>query len=138
MMETKYGNGHQRTDGYIQITSGPYKGKLLHRLIYEEVYGSIPKGYAIHHIDGDKTNNNPGNLMLLSKSNHHKLHMNKTNHPRWDNGLIDKAGGVNFLSAEKNKGRTMQEIVDDLGYSSNSVAVVFQYLNNRGLRWNQI
>ena len=137
-METKYGNGHQRTDGYIQITSGPYKGKLLHRLIYEEVYGSIPKGYAIHHIDGDKTNNNPGNLMLLSKSNHHKLHMNGTNHPRWDNGLIDKAGGVNFLSAEKNKGRTMQEIVDDLGYSSNSVAVVFQYLNNRGLRWNQI
>ena len=137
-MQTKFGNGHQRTDGYIQITSGPYKGKLLHRLIYEEVYGSIPKGYAIHHIDGDKTNNNPGNLMLLSKSNHHKLHMNKTNHPRWDNGLIDKAGGVNFLSAEKNKGRTMQEIVDDLGYSSNSVAVVFQYLNNRGLRWNQI
>ena len=137
-METKFGNGHQRTDGYIQITSGPYKGKLLHRLIYEEVYGSIPKGYAIHHIDGDKTNNNPGNLMLLSKSNHHKLHMNKTNHPRWDNGLIDKAGGVNFLSAEKNKGRTMQEIVDDLGYSSNSVAVVFQYLNNRGLRWNQL
>ena len=137
-METKFGNGHQRTDGYIQITSGQYKGKLLHRLIYEEVYGSIPKGYAIHHIDGDKTNNNPGNLMLLSKSNHHKLHMNKTNHPRWDNGLIDKAGGVNFLSAEKNKGRTMQEIVNDLGYSSNSVAVVFQYLNNRGLRWNQI
>ena len=137
-METKFGNGHQRTDGYIQITSGQYKGKLLHRLIYEEVYGSIPKGYAIHHIDGDKTKNNPGNLMLLSKSNHHKLHMNKTNHPRWDNGLIDKAGGVNFLSAEKNKGRTMQEIVDDLGYSSNSVAVVFQYLNNRGLRWNQI
>ena len=137
-METKFGNGHQRTEGYIQITSGPYKGKLLHRLIYEEVYGSIPKGYAIHHIDGDKTNNNPGNLMLLSKSNHHKLHMNKTNHPRWDNGLIDKAGGVNFLSAEKNKGRTMQEIVDDLGYSSNSVAVVFQYLNNRGLRWNQL
>lgn len=137
-MKTKYGNGHQRTDGYIQITSGPYKGKLLHRLIYEEVYGPIPKGYAIHHIDGDKTNNNPGNLMLLSKSNHHKLHMNKANHPRWDNGLIDKAGGVDFLSAEKNKGRTMQEIVDDLGYSSNSVAVVFQYLNNRGLRWNQI
>ena len=137
-METKYGNGNQRTDGYIQITSGPYKGKLLHRLIYEEIYGSIPEGFSIHHIDGDKTNNNPGNLMLLSKSNHHKLHMNKTNHPRWDNGLIDKAGGVNFLSAEKNKGRTMQEIVDDLGYSSNSVAVVFQYLNNRGLRWNQI
>ena len=54
-MMTKFGNGHQRTDGYIQITSGPNKGKLLHRLIYEEVYGPIPKGYTIHHKDGDKT-----------------------------------------------------------------------------------
>ena len=136
MMETKYGNGHQRTDGYIQITSGPYKGKLLHRLIYEEVYGSIPKGYAIHHIDGDKTNNNPGNLMLLSKSNHHSLHMNKTNHPRWNHGRIDEAGGIDFISASKNKGMTMQDIADEVGYSN--VSTVFHYLDKRGLRWNQI
>ena len=135
-METKYGNGHQRTDGYIQITSGPYKGKLLHRLIYEEVYGSIPKGYSIHHLDMDKTNNNPGNLVALSKSNHHSLHMKGTNHPRWDKGLIDEAGGVTFLSAEKNKGRTMQNIADELGYSN--VSTVFLYLKNRNLRWNQI
>ena len=137
-MMTDYGRAYQRKDGYWQISSGPNQGKLLHRLIYEEHYGPIPEGFHIHHLDNDKTNCSPENLLLLSKSNHHKLHMNKTNHPRWDNGLIDKAGGVNFLSAEKNKGRTMQEIVDDLGYSSNSVAVVFQYLNNRGLRWNQI
>ena len=58
-METKFGNGHQRTDGYIQITSGPNKGKLLHRLIYEECFGPIPRGYSIHHAEGDKTNNNP-------------------------------------------------------------------------------
>ena len=133
---TKYGNGHQRTDGYIQITSGPYKGKLLHRLIYEEVYGPIPKGWSIHHLDMDKTNNNPGNLVALSKSNHHKLHMNGTNHPRWDNGRIDEAGGMTFLSAERNKGRTMQDIADELGYSN--VSSVFHYIDRRGLRWNEI
>lgn len=137
-MQTKFGNAYKRKDGYYQISSGINQGKLLHRLIYEETFGTIPEGFICHHIDGNKENNDSKNLMLLSKSNHHKLHMNKTNHPRWDNGLIDKVGGVNFLSAEKNKGRTMQEIVDDLGYSSNSVAVVFQYLNNRGLRWNQL
>ena len=137
-MKTKYGNGYQRTDGYIQITSGPYKGKLLHRLIYEECFGSIPKGYSIHHIDGDKTNNNPGNLMLLTKSHHHHLHMNGTNHPRWDKGRIDEAGGLAFLSAEKNKGRTMTSIAEDLGYSKNTVAIVHQYLNNRGLRWDEL
>lgn len=135
-METKFGNGHQRTDGYIQITSGPYKGKLLHRLIYEEVYGPIPKGYTIHHIDGDKTNNNPSNLMLLTKSNHHKLHFNMINNPRWGNGRIDAAGGVSFLSACKNKGMTMQQITDELGYKS--VSTVSQYLKYRDVKWNQI
>ena len=135
-MMTKFGNAYQRTDGYIQITSGPNKGKLLHRLIYEEVYGPIPRGYAIHHADGDKTNNNPGNLMILTKSNHHKLHCSGTNHPRWDNGRIDKAGGLTFLSAEKNKGRTMSSIAEELGYTQ--PVPIHQYLKNRNLRWNQI
>ena len=135
-MQTEFGNAYQRTDGYIQITSGPNKGKLLHRLIYEECFGSIPKGYCIHHADGDKTNNNPHNLVLLSKRNHHKLHMNGLNHPRWDNGRIDELGGITFLSAEKNKGKTMQAIADECGYSN--VSSVFHYLNKRGLRWNEI
>ena len=135
-MMTKFGNAYQRTDGYIQITSGPNKGKLLHRLIYEEVFGSIPKGYTIHHKDGDKTNNNPGNLMLLTKSNHHKLHFNMVNNPRWGNGRIDAAGGISFLSACKNKGMTMQEVTDELGYKS--VSTVSQYLKYRDVRWNQL
>lgn len=58
------------------------------------------------------------------------------NNPRWGNGRIDAAGGVNFLSAEKNKGRTMQEIADELGYSN--VSSVFHFLDKRGLRWNQL
>ena len=132
---TKYGNGHQRTDGYIQITSGPNKGKLLHRLIYEECFGSIPKGFQVHHIDGDKTNNNPSNLMMLSKSNHHSLHMS-SNHPRWNHGLIDELGGIEFVSAAKNKGMNMQDIADKVGYSN--VSSIFHYLDRRGLRWNQL
>ena len=137
-MITEFGNAYKRKDGYYQISSGINQGKLLHRLIYEENFGPIPEGFHIHHLDNDKNNNALENLVLISKSNHHKLHFNMINNPNWGNGRIDKAGGVTFLSAEKNKGRTMQEIIDDLGYSSNSVAVVFQYLNNRGLRWNQI
>ena len=137
-METKYGHVYQRKDGYFQVSSGINQGKLLHRLVYEEHYGSIPKGFCIHHLDNDKTNCNPENLMLLRKSNHHKLHFNMVNNPRWGKGRIDKAGGVSFLSAEKNKGMTMQEIIKNLGYSTNTVAIVHQYLKNRGLRWNQI
>ena len=105
-------------------------------MIYEDSFGSIPEGFSIHHLDGNKENNLPANLIMLSKSNHHKLHMNKTKHPRWNHGLIDEAGGIQFLSAEKNKGMTMQAIADECGYSN--VSSVFHYLDKRGLRWNQI
>ncbi len=135
-METKYGHVYQRKDGYFQVSSGIHQGKLLHRLVYEEHYGSIPEGYRIHHLDNDQTNCNPENLMLLSKSNHHKLHFNMVNNPRWGKGRIDKAGGVSFLSARKNQGMTMQNIADELGYSN--VSSVFHYIDKRGLRWNQL
>lgn len=35
---------------------------------------TIPKGYCIHHIDGNKTNNSIDNLMLMTMSAHTKLH----------------------------------------------------------------
>ena len=135
-MLTKFGRAYQRKDGYYQISSGTNQGKLLHRLIYEENFGSIPEGFCVHHIDSNKENNSPHNLMLLSKSNHHHLHMNGTKHPRWNHGRIDENGGIEFLSAAKNKGMNMQAIADECGYSN--VSSVFHYLKHRGLRWNQI
>lgn len=135
-METKYGNAYRRKDGYYQISSGTNQGKLLHRLIYEENFGPIPSNFICHHIDGNKENNDPKNLMLLTKSNHHHLHSNGINHPRWNNGKIDDAGGLTFLSAAKNKGLTMSAIAEDLGYTQ--AVPVFQYLKNRNLRWNQL
>lgn len=136
MIKTKFGNAYQRKDGYYQISSGNYQGKLLHRLIYEEHYGSIPNGFCIHHLDNDKNNNHPSNLILMSKSNHHKLHFNMVNNPRWGNGRIDAAGGVSFLSACKNKGMTIQEVTDELGYKS--VSTVSQYCKYRNCRWNEL
>ena len=135
-MITEFGNAYKRKDGYYQISSGINQGKLLHRLIYEENFGPIPEGFHIHHLDNDKNNNALENLVLISKSNHHKLHFNMINNPNWGNGRIDAAGGVTFLSAEKNKGRTMQNIADELGYSN--VSSVFHYIDRRGLRWNEL
>ena len=135
-MITEFGKAYKRKDGYYQISSGENQGKLLHRLIYESVFGPIPEGFHIHHLDGDKSNLDPSDMILLSKSNHHKLHFNMVNNPNWGKGRIDAAGGVTFLSAEKNKGKTMQEIADELGYRN--VSSVFHYLDKRSLRWNQL
>ena len=46
----------------------------VHRLEWEKHYGSIPKGYIVHHIDGNKKNWNIGNLTLLSRSEHIREH----------------------------------------------------------------
>jgi hypothetical protein len=51
-----------------------------YRKIYESHYGTIPKdengvSYDIHHIDGDHTNNDIGNLMSVSLREHYKIHV---------------------------------------------------------------
>ena len=48
--------------------------KSLHRFVWEENNGVIPKGYEIHHIDFDKSNNHISNLMLVDKKTHLEIH----------------------------------------------------------------
>ena len=49
-------------------------GDSLHRYIWKLHNGSIPDGYHIHHIDGNKDNNDISNLLCVSCSEHMKLH----------------------------------------------------------------
>ena len=48
--------------------------KRIHVYVWEYYNGKVPKGYEVHHIDGDKNNNNIENLMILTKSDHLKIH----------------------------------------------------------------
>lgn len=75
-MKTKFGNAEINSKGYYRITSSKEGNchKLLHRLIFEECNGLIPKGYDIHHIDGNKLNNNIENLEMLPHEEHMALH----------------------------------------------------------------
>ena len=76
-MNSKYGNVGINKAGYHIITStkeGNLK-KRLHRLIWEDWYGKpVPKGYVIHHINGDKTDNRIQNLQCVSNGNHIRFH----------------------------------------------------------------
>jgi hypothetical protein len=44
------------------------------RVIWQRVNGQIPKGFHIHHIDGDHTNNAIENLQCISAVEHMKYH----------------------------------------------------------------
>lgn len=46
----------------------------LHRMVYEQYNGAIPDGYHVHHIDHDRGNNEPSNLIALSPGDHQRLH----------------------------------------------------------------
>lgn len=51
----------------------------IYRKIYESHFGQIPKDedgrtYDIHHIDGNRKNNDPSNLVALSIKEHYKVH----------------------------------------------------------------
>lgn len=66
----------------------------MHRYVWEYYHGKIPKGYHIHHIDGDKANNDISNLRLLTASEHEKLHGSKLTEEQRENrrrNLAEKA-----------------------------------------------
>lgn len=68
--------------------------KRMHRYVWEFYNGEIPKGYHIHHKDGDKSNNNIENLEMILGKKHCKYHSNKyveLNKDKMIKNLIDNA-----------------------------------------------
>jgi hypothetical protein len=46
-----------------------------HAKVFEDFYGiPVPKGYIIHHIDGDHFNNDINNLQLVTRAEHSRIH----------------------------------------------------------------
>lgn len=70
-------------NGYLQCLKPDwYTGRkgsdyvFVHHIVICEALGitEIPKGFVVHHIDGDKHNNDISNLALMLMSGHSKLH----------------------------------------------------------------
>lgn len=76
--KTIYVDGIKFTLSKKGYYDGYHKRKRLrlHRYIWEKHNGPIPEGYDVHHIDGNKLNNDISNLIMLTPSEHHKIHAN--------------------------------------------------------------
>jgi hypothetical protein len=72
-------------DTYVQQPSGYYfkyttrnaerrHAKQLHRAVWEFYNGPIPDGCHIHHVDGNKDNNDISNLECISAKEHISMH----------------------------------------------------------------
>lgn len=82
-------------DGYQEIkVAEPNKWKALHRDIWEETFGAIPKGGIIRFVTDDKMNVQPFNLMLIDRRQHMKKN-SVHNHPKEIANLIQLRGALN-------------------------------------------
>ncbi len=66
------------TEGYIGVYVSPGKRVGEHRLVMEQVLGRplLPTEH-VHHKDRNVTNNDPSNLVVLSASQHKRLHVHE-------------------------------------------------------------
>lgn len=58
--------------------------QILHRTHYERHFGKIPDDLMVHHIDGNHSNNDRSNLLLVTDEMHSWLH-NQTVNPWMSN-----------------------------------------------------
>lgn len=67
---------YQTRDGYESIIQ-PNNKKLpknTHKLVALLYHGEIKDGYVVHHINDNKFDNRPENLMILSAKEHNRIH----------------------------------------------------------------
>lgn len=74
----KMNNGDTQRKRFDGVTTGYRKhlGRHKHRIAAEEMLGRLLlPGEIVHHIDHDKTNNDPSNLQVMTQAEHARLHM---------------------------------------------------------------
>lgn len=115
-----------RTKSYTQVAIYNNRRRLFGTtgtLIWLSVFGSVPDGYEIHHIDGDARNNKISNLMLVTREQHQKIHRR------------DYAELYGYLIYTDNEGnekifQTRKEMSEATGYTTRQIE---SGLKNQGI-----
>lgn len=70
----EYGTGSIHVTGYMTVIADSGKRAMEHRAIVENILGKkLPKSAVIHHVDHDRLNNFPTNLVVCPDSAYHNL-----------------------------------------------------------------
>jgi hypothetical protein len=82
-------------NGYVYVKTGYRQYRLQHIIVMEDHIGrSLSKCEVVHHKDGNKQNNSIGNLELMTRSEHMKLHQKKRGRIGPSESKCDNCGSV--------------------------------------------
>lgn len=66
------------SNGYKYVWFANGSGQKEHRFIIEQIIGrKLDRDEVVHHIDGNRSNNDISNLVVMSRGEHSALHRNK-------------------------------------------------------------
>jgi hypothetical protein len=92
---------------------------LLKEGMWQNGICSTPEGFHVHHVDFNKTNNDPENLVILSHSEHRKIHSDKEQTKKISDGL---KRNYQFQSIEQKRARTAKAKEKQMELSANTPA----------------
>lgn len=80
------GGRRQRVDGYWVVRVGG-EDRLEHRVVMERHLGrALGEDEVVHHRDGNRSNNDPANLELMTQAEHTRLHLPEMHAARYGRG----------------------------------------------------
>lgn len=65
---------YQKRDGYEILHNPGNRSTLTHRIVAESIFGPIPDNFVVHHINKNKYDNRPENIIIMEKNKHNSLH----------------------------------------------------------------
>jgi hypothetical protein len=149
-LKTKYGTAKLYKKGYYVISSKKegFGGIFLHKLIFEDNFGKIPKGYLIHHIDSNKANNCIFNLQLMTPLEHSNTHNKGKKHSDETKTKISRYNNsTGFFRVYKRKDNSVKQgFLWVYKYYQNGKRIQIsrvdlksleEEVKNRGLKWEK-